>query len=112
MKFWIFGALLCALSLPVMATPITATPSEAFVLLHNAAAYTEKSSGVLVWSENLTLGDKVLLLGGITKMKVDGNEREYYKAKLPSGKEAFIRTILLGVGGTLGVVKADTSFVY
>jgi uncharacterized protein YgiM (DUF1202 family) len=104
------GLLLAAWT--VHAAPLTATASEAFVLLNNTSVYKEKSMGVLDWAEAVTIGDKVTLTSGIVKMKVDGKEKEYYKVKLASGHEGFIRSILLGVGGTLGAVKADGVFTY
>jgi len=106
------GFALLSMALPLVAAPLVAGQSEGFVLLNGTSMYKEKSMGVLEWSESLTLGDKVTLTSGVVKAKFGGNERDYYKVKLSSGKEGFIRTMLLGVGGTLGVVKADASFVY
>jgi uncharacterized protein YgiM (DUF1202 family) len=102
--------LLAALS--GFAAPMTAGSNEAFVLLNNTSVYIEKSMGVLDWSEAVTLGDKVTVTSGITKMKVDGKDKDFYKVKLASGHEGFIRSILLGVGGTLAAVKNDGAFTY
>lgn len=112
MRTLLLGALALLLTLPLTASPLVAGPNEGFVLLNGTSLFKEKSMGVLEWVEALTLGDKVTLLGGITKAKYNGNEREYYKVKLASGKEGFVRSNLLGVEGTLGVVKADSSFLY
>lgn len=112
MKKFLLLSVLAALTSVLEAAPLTAGPNEGFVLLNNASVFKEKSMGTLEWSEALTLGDKVQIVGGVVKMKYSGNEREYYKVKLANGKEGFIRTILLGTGGTLGVVKAEASLVY
>lgn len=106
----IFGVV--ALALPLYAAPMTAGQNEAFVLLNNASIFREKSMGNLEFAETATLGDKVVVQGGIVKAKFDGKERDYYKVKLPSGKEGFIRANVLGIGGTLGVVKADGVLTY
>jgi len=112
MRLLILGAFALFIALPASAAPLVASPSEAFVLLNGATVFKEKNMGNLEWQENLTLGDKVILLGGVIKEKYNGNERDYYKVKLPNGKEGFVRTSMLGVGGALGVVKADASFIY
>lgn len=112
MKRFLWGALGLLLTLPLVAAPLTAGPNEAFVLLNNASVFKDKGMGNLDWQETVTVGDKVTILGGVVKAKYNGAEREYYKVKLSTGKEGFIRSNLLGVGGTLGVVKADSSFVY
>jgi hypothetical protein len=112
MKHLLTGALALFLTLPLVGAPLTAGPNEAFVLLNNASVFKDKGMGNLDWQETLTVGDKVTLLGGVTKAKYNGAEREYYKVKLASGKEGFVRSNLLGVGGTLGVVKTESTFVY
>lgn len=112
MRALMTGLMALVLTLPLFSAPLTAGATEAFVLLNNAALFKEKSLGQLEWLENLTVGDKLSVVSGVIKAKYNGAEREYYKVKTPGGKEGFVRTIFLGIGGTLGVVKVESSFVY
>lgn len=112
MKHWLTLVGLIILTGSLQAAPLTAGANEAFVLLNNTSVFKEKSMGVLEWSESLVLGDKVTITSGVLKLKYDGREREYFKVKLASGKEGFVRTILLGSNGTLGVVKTEGALVY
>jgi len=112
MKHWILGLALVSLAGALSAAPLVAGPNEGFVLLNNASVFKEKSLGTLEWSENAVIGDKVTLLSGVVKMRFNGNERDYYKVKLTNGKEGYLRTSMVGVGGTLGVVKTDGALVY
>jgi hypothetical protein len=107
---------LITLALPGFAqSPATDTlklgKDEAFVILNNLPLYQEQG-GSLKWKENLTIGDKVQVKGGVQKKKVEGKERDYLRVKAPSGSEGFVRAQYVAAKATLAVVRAEKATVY
>lgn len=111
MKKIILTALL-AVSLSALAFSVPSGPNAGFILLHNLAVWKEEFGGKLAWQENLTIGDKVTLLGRTQNFTVEGRERDYILVKTPSGKEGWVRTPYVAVNSTLGVVKSESALIF
>lgn len=94
--------------------PITAvTDKEGYVLLHDLALWTEKD-GVLVWSMNLALGDKVTLLEQTGTFKTEGStkDREFIKVKYDAEREGWVLPAYIAQDAKLGVVSADPAQIF
>lgn len=111
MKRMLILAVLVA-GLASAAYSVPSGPTGGLVLLNNLAAWQEQFGGKLTWMENLTIGDKVTLLGRTQNFTVDGRDREYIKVKTPSGKEGWVRTPYIAVNATLGVIKSEAALIY
>lgn len=103
-------ALVVSLAAGAFATP--SGPNGGLVLLHNLPVWQDQMGGKLEWLEDLTLGDKVTLVGRTQNFNKDGKDKEYLRVRTPSGKEGWVRTPYIAVNATLGVIKAESALIY
>ncbi len=85
--------------------------NEGFVILNDLSLYVEKS-GSLEYKEAMVIGDKVAVLGRVTKFKLDGKERDFIKVKAASGTEGWARASYVVQNAGLAVVRVEKSSIY
>lgn len=64
------------------------------------------------WVTSISIGEKVELTGDAQTVTISGKDREYLKIKLQDGKEGWMRTDFLSVGGTIAAIKSASVSIY